>query len=255
MSGVEHAMLMPGMLTEAQMKQLDAARGAEFDRLFLTFMIQHHQRRRVHGEGAVRHVRRRPGRDRVQVRHRTSTSIRPPRSTACRRCSSALRLATSACQCTSQGARHMAVIALSLALAVARSPSALASAGRVRHSTVGTQHVQPTVDAEPDPRVGLKAGLIDAGEAVWNLRVLSKTPPSEKFVGDHQLRPRVHRQLRHSGQLQRLPGLGHLEPGAARRSRRRTSARRRRATCRSTRTCSSSPARRSTAGSTAGPRA
>jgi len=35
-------MLMPGMLTDAQMKQLDAARGAEFDRLFLTYMIQHH---------------------------------------------------------------------------------------------------------------------------------------------------------------------------------------------------------------------
>lgn len=33
---------MPGMLTEAQLKQLDAARGREFDRLFLTFMIQHH---------------------------------------------------------------------------------------------------------------------------------------------------------------------------------------------------------------------
>jgi uncharacterized protein (DUF305 family) len=35
--------LMPGMLTPDQMKQLDAARGAEFDRLFLTYMIQHHQ--------------------------------------------------------------------------------------------------------------------------------------------------------------------------------------------------------------------
>ena len=43
MDGVEHEMLMPGMLTEAQMKQLDAARGKEFDRLFLTFMIQHHK--------------------------------------------------------------------------------------------------------------------------------------------------------------------------------------------------------------------
>ena len=38
---VHHA--MPGMLTEAQLKQLDAARGAEFDRLFLTLMIQHHR--------------------------------------------------------------------------------------------------------------------------------------------------------------------------------------------------------------------
>jgi uncharacterized protein (DUF305 family) len=41
--GVEHEMTMPGMLTEAQMKQLEAAKGKEFDRLFLTFMIQHHQ--------------------------------------------------------------------------------------------------------------------------------------------------------------------------------------------------------------------
>jgi uncharacterized protein (DUF305 family) len=42
MDGVEHEMLMPGMLTETQIKQLDQARGPEFDRLFLTFMIQHH---------------------------------------------------------------------------------------------------------------------------------------------------------------------------------------------------------------------
>jgi uncharacterized protein (DUF305 family) len=34
--------LMPGMLTPQQMAQLSAASGAEFDRLFLTFMIQHH---------------------------------------------------------------------------------------------------------------------------------------------------------------------------------------------------------------------
>jgi uncharacterized protein (DUF305 family) len=39
----EHEMLMPGMLTEDQMRQLDQARGPEFDRLFLTFMIQHHK--------------------------------------------------------------------------------------------------------------------------------------------------------------------------------------------------------------------
>jgi uncharacterized protein (DUF305 family) len=37
------AMMMPGMLTHDQMMQLDEARGTEFDRLFLTFMIQHHQ--------------------------------------------------------------------------------------------------------------------------------------------------------------------------------------------------------------------
>jgi uncharacterized protein (DUF305 family) len=36
-------MLMPGMLTHEQLDQLDHARGTEFDRLFLTFMIQHHE--------------------------------------------------------------------------------------------------------------------------------------------------------------------------------------------------------------------
>ena len=36
-------MTMPGMLTDDQLKQLDAAKGADFDRLFLTFMIQHHK--------------------------------------------------------------------------------------------------------------------------------------------------------------------------------------------------------------------
>ena len=35
----------------------------------------------------------------------------------------------------------------------------------------------------PDPRVGLAPGLFDAEEAVWNLRVLSSTPPPEAFVG------------------------------------------------------------------------
>jgi uncharacterized protein (DUF305 family) len=38
-----HDGAMPGMLTTAQMQELDKARGAEFDRLFLTYMIQHHQ--------------------------------------------------------------------------------------------------------------------------------------------------------------------------------------------------------------------
>ena len=36
------AAMMPGMLTDAQMQQLAAATGTDFDRLFLTGMIQHH---------------------------------------------------------------------------------------------------------------------------------------------------------------------------------------------------------------------
>jgi uncharacterized protein (DUF305 family) len=42
MPGMSGSTLMPGMLTPAQMKQLADARGTAFDRLFLTFMIQHH---------------------------------------------------------------------------------------------------------------------------------------------------------------------------------------------------------------------
>jgi uncharacterized protein (DUF305 family) len=37
-----HEMLMPGMLTAKQMEALKEAKGEEFDRLFLTGMIQHH---------------------------------------------------------------------------------------------------------------------------------------------------------------------------------------------------------------------
>jgi len=36
-------MTMPGMLTAAQLATLDAARGPEFDKQFLTLMIQHHE--------------------------------------------------------------------------------------------------------------------------------------------------------------------------------------------------------------------
>lgn len=39
----QHHQTMPGMLSSAQMKELEAARGPEFDRLFVTLMMQHHQ--------------------------------------------------------------------------------------------------------------------------------------------------------------------------------------------------------------------
>lgn len=43
MGGMDHMHLMPGMLTPEQMEELRAARGVEFDRLFLEYMIQHHR--------------------------------------------------------------------------------------------------------------------------------------------------------------------------------------------------------------------
>jgi uncharacterized protein (DUF305 family) len=49
MGGMVHDMLMPGMLNDEEMSRLQSARGVAFDRLFLTFMIRHH-------EGAVNMV-------------------------------------------------------------------------------------------------------------------------------------------------------------------------------------------------------
>ncbi|MEA2760905.1 MAG: hypothetical protein QOD47_189, partial [Gemmatimonadaceae bacterium] len=55
-----------------------------------------------------------------------------------------------------------------------------------------TSHAQTAVNPDanmspseptPDPRVGLRPGLYDAAEAIWNLKVLSETRPSEKFAG------------------------------------------------------------------------
>jgi uncharacterized protein (DUF305 family) len=48
--GPQYAAHMPGMLTEEQLRRLEAAHGSEFDRLFLEYMIQHHR-------GAVAMVR------------------------------------------------------------------------------------------------------------------------------------------------------------------------------------------------------
>ncbi len=40
---VDHSAHMPGMLSPEDLERLSQARGAEFDRLFLTYMIRHHQ--------------------------------------------------------------------------------------------------------------------------------------------------------------------------------------------------------------------
>jgi hypothetical protein len=53
------------------------------------------------------------------------------------------------------------------------------AAARAQTQTVDMSSTAPS----PDPRVGLRAGLFDAAEATWNLRVLSRTPASERFRG------------------------------------------------------------------------
>jgi hypothetical protein len=58
--------------------------------------------------------------------------------------------------------------------------------------------VEPIVSAttpSPDPRVGLKPGRWDAGQAAWNMRMLSTTPPTGKVLGA------THSDLAFSGNL------------------------------------------------------
>jgi hypothetical protein len=68
-------------------------------------------------------------------------------------------------------------VGLLLTAACAHSTSSMSSNGAAPASSMSA------TAPSPDPRVGLKAGLMDAQEATWNLRVVSRTQPSAKFVG------------------------------------------------------------------------
>ena len=68
--------------------------------------------------------------------------------------------------------------ALLVAGACARSGS-VASVAPVAGSAPNMSLTPPS----PDPRVGLRAGLADAAEASWNLRLVSNSPSPEGFVG------------------------------------------------------------------------
>jgi hypothetical protein len=69
---------------------------------------------------------------------------------------------------------------LTTALAVAAA-TACASSSSASSATAGTatQEVAP----QADPRVGLRAGMTDAGEAAWNMRLVSNSPSPEGFAG------------------------------------------------------------------------
>jgi hypothetical protein len=78
--------------------------------------------------------------------------------------------------------------AIGVLSAAACATSSSSSAGNTPQPAPDMSTTPPT----PDPRVGLRAGWMDAGEAAWNLRVVSTTPPSEKFYnpstpGDRRL--------------------------------------------------------------------
>jgi hypothetical protein len=78
---------------------------------------------------------------------------------------------------------------LSLAVGLLLAASACAS---MTSSGPGGAIDLSTSAPSPDPRVGLRAGWMDAGEAAWNLDVVAKRQPSEAFMnpstpGDRRL--------------------------------------------------------------------
>ncbi|HET7274050.1 MAG TPA: hypothetical protein VFI91_02655 [Longimicrobiaceae bacterium] len=79
-------------------------------------------------------------------------------------------------------------VALGLSTAAACAPAASPVTRATSSPMAMSVNVDPISSAasaapSPDPRVGLSAGLMDAGEASWNLRVVSETPPPPKFEG------------------------------------------------------------------------
>ncbi len=73
--------------------------------------------------------------------------------------------------------RPLALVLGLVTLAGCGSSTSSAGAGSMAAPAMSTKA------PSPDPRVGLKAGLFDAAEASWNLKVVSETRPSEKFKG------------------------------------------------------------------------
>jgi len=78
-----------------------------------------------------------------------------------------------------------AIVLLSLAACgPSTSSSGGASPSPLNEPTVYVGGVaMSTAAPNPDPRIGLRAGRFDAAEAAWNMRVLSRTRPSERFLG------------------------------------------------------------------------
>jgi len=68
------------------------------------------------------------------------------------------------------------LLTLGVLAACSRSTSSSSSAGPSPSDS------RSTAAPRPDPRVGLRGGKADGAEAIWNLRLVSSTPPSDKFV-------------------------------------------------------------------------
>ena len=76
--------------------------------------------------------------------------------------------------------RSVSIVSLPLAVGVL-SLAACAYSSSTPGSSPSPAIDMSTSPPSPDPRVGLRAGWYDAGQAIWNLEVVSKTRPSPSF--------------------------------------------------------------------------
>jgi hypothetical protein len=80
-------------------------------------------------------------------------------------------------------ARTSRLLPLSLALGLLPAATYAQTAASSHDDSPAAANLSP-IAPKPDPRVGLRAGLYDAEEAAWNLKVVSQNRPSKEFEGE-----------------------------------------------------------------------
>ncbi|MEQ1856698.1 MAG: hypothetical protein ABL963_09515 [Longimicrobiales bacterium] len=81
---------------------------------------------------------------------------------------------------------HRVLMSLAWAIAATACASSTSSPGATTPAGATSERLREAAETSaprPDPRADLAAGLFDAEEAAWNLRLVSSTPPSTDFVG------------------------------------------------------------------------
>ncbi len=81
---------------------------------------------------------------------------------------------------TSHSTTRWPVLTRSLVAAASLALSACASSSSTG-AAQGPSPVKPDTAPNPDPRLALKAGWLDAGQATWNMRLVAATRPSAPF--------------------------------------------------------------------------
>jgi hypothetical protein len=79
--------------------------------------------------------------------------------------------------------QHGAVVCAMLAIGLLYVAACASSSPSTTASSASAAAAMSAAPPNPDLRVGLKAGLFDAGTAAWNLRLISTTPSPEGFAG------------------------------------------------------------------------